>query len=91
MTPANPSTIGVKTASRIVITNDAPPNTLPTRTVPLSPLQVSSTCPLPVGNVPTPTHSSPLMLMLTEPDGSSGRDVPSVSASVHAGSAPGRA
>ena len=65
MAPANPSTIGKKTASRIVITNDAPPKTLPIRTVPLSPLQVSSTCPLPVGNVPTPTHSSPLMLMLT--------------------------
>ena len=85
----SPST---RRANRIVTTKDAPPNTLPIRIVPLSPLQVSRTWPLPVGNVPTPDHSSQLMLMLTEPEvGSSGRAVPSVSANVHAGSAPGRA
>ena len=44
-----------------------------------SPSHSMTTCPLPVGKVPTPTHSSPLMLTLTEPLGSSGRSVPSVS------------
>ena len=46
---------------------------------------------MPVGKVPTPTHSSPLMLTLTEPLGSSGRSVPSVSVVVHERESPGRA